>query len=72
MCTLCMHMFCFDLVDDVMPLTDVWRFWPWLCYWWFREDEYDDVNMMLIHEKYGVNDELGSCNHEEFDLFDGF
>ena len=28
-------------------------------------------NMMLIHENCGVNDELGSYNHENLDLFDG-
>ena len=25
-------------------------------------------NMMLIHENYGVNDELGSYNHEKLDF----
>lgn len=28
-------------------------------------------NMMLIHENYRVNDELGSYNHEKLNLFDG-
>lgn len=29
-------------------------------------------NIVLIHENYGVNYELGSYNHKKLDLFDGF
>lgn len=28
--------------------------------------------MNLIYENYGVDDELGSYNHDKLDLFDGF